>query len=115
MKNDFLTIMNFCKKNNLCLNTKSRRILEEINLDDDNEVMRAIEIINNADSLMYPDEIMNYVRQNMGLEKWDNSKDEIIFKMSKNEVFDKVCEWNGLFGYSETLRQWLKDIYGIKL
>ena len=66
MKNDFLTIMNFCKKNELCVNTKNRRILEKINLEDDNEVTRAIEIINNADSLIYPDdenqlnEIVNY-------------------------------------------------------
>ena len=33
--------------------------------------------------------------------------------MSRQEVFNRVCEWNGLIGYGETIRDWKENIWGI--
>lgn len=64
---------------------------------------------------MYPDYIMTCVRQNLGLEARDTSLDEKIMKMTKSEVFDRVCEWGGLIHYGSTIEQWIEDIYNIEL
>lgn len=62
----------------------------------------------------YPEEIMEYVRQSLGLEESDESKDSEINEMSANEVFDYVCNWNGLIGYADLIKSWIEDIYKIK-
>lgn len=65
--------------------------------------------------MTYPENILRLVRQNLDLEKIDTSMDEEINNMSRNEVLDRVCEWEGLIGYSEVIREWIKDIYGVDL
>lgn len=60
----------------------------------------------------YPENILSYVRQNLGLRPDDTSQDEVINEMSKPEVFSCVCNWHGLIGYGDTIRQWVNDIYG---
>ena len=47
--------------------------------------------------------------------KLDESKDDEIAEMSKEEVLDRVCNWNGLIGYGSTIKQWIEDIYGVNL
>lgn len=47
----------------------------------------------------YPDYIMENVRQNLGLKKDDTSKDDMIMKLPKEEVFNKCCRWMGIDGY----------------
>lgn len=53
----------------------------------------------------YNDDIMEAIRQRMGLEENDTSKDDIIMKMDKEDIFREYCQWNGLLGswYSELL------------
>lgn len=53
----------------------------------------------------YNNDIMEAVRQRMGMEEDDTSKDDIIMKMDKEDVFREYCQWNGLLGswYSELL------------
>ncbi len=53
----------------------------------------------------YNNDIMEAVRQRMGLEEDDTSKDDVIMKMDKEDVFREYCQWNGLLGswYSELL------------
>lgn len=64
----------------------------------------------------YSEEIMKYLRQREELNKYDFSSDSEINKMSANEVFDNVIKWNGLLGsYSETIKNWVKEIYGVDL
>ena len=63
----------------------------------------------------YPENILRLVRQNLNLEPTDTSSDEDIQSMSREEVLERVCRWEGLIGYSETIREWIKDIYGINL
>ncbi len=63
----------------------------------------------------YPDYIMQRVRQHLGLEEYDTSRDEEINNMSHNEVFKHVLEWEGIIGYDYAIHGWIKDIYGVDL
>ena len=63
----------------------------------------------------YFSDIMEAVRQNLGLEFDDTSKDDEISEMSRDEILDRVCEWNGLIGYGSQIREWIEDIWGIDL
>lgn len=64
---------------------------------------------------MYPDYIMQKVRQNLGLEEDDYSRDEEIHLMSKNTVFDRCLVWEGICGYGEMIRNMVIDIYKVKI
>ena len=65
--------------------------------------------------MTYPENILRLVCQNLDLEPTDTSMDEEINNMSRNEVLNRVCEWEGLIGYGEVIREWIKDIYGVDL
>lgn len=58
---------------------------------------------------------MECVRQRWGLERFDDSRDEEINLLSSDEVFDHVCNWNGLLGYATTIKSWIEDIYKVNL
>lgn len=62
----------------------------------------------------YNDDIMEAVRQRMGLDEDDTSKDDKIMKMDKEEVFKEYCQWNGLLGswYLELLKT-IRNIDGV--
>lgn len=65
--------------------------------------------------MKYPENIMRMVRGNLDLETEDTSRDGEIEVMSKQEVFNRVCEWEGFVNYSDTIIKWIKQIYGIDL
>lgn len=99
-------------------------ILEKLSDDelfDENKILEKINIIqkhqvrieNNPNK--YPENIMEYVRQRFGLEKYDDSRDEEINQLSQAEVFAHVCNCNGLLGYVPTIKSWIVDIYNMKL
>jgi len=64
---------------------------------------------------MYPDYIMEKVRQHLDLEPYDTSRDSEINDMSRNEIFRRCLEWEGIIGYDSTIKYWIKDIYGVTL
>lgn len=66
-------------------------------------------------SAPYPEYIMKLVRQKMGLEEWDDSRDDEIANMSHGEVFQRCLEWEGIIGYYYTIKSWIENIYGVKL
>lgn len=68
-----------------------------------------------APTPIYPNYIMEKVRQRLGVESYDTSRDEEINGMSKDNVFSAVLEWEGIIGYAWTIKDWIKDIYGIEL
>lgn len=35
--------------------------------------------------------------------------------MTKDEAFERVCNWNGLINYHNTIKGWVEDIYNIEL
>ena len=63
----------------------------------------------------YPNHIMAKVRQKLGLEEYDTSKDSQINDMSKGEVFRACLEWEGIIGYEWNIRNWVEEIFGVKL
>ena len=63
----------------------------------------------------YPNYIMEKVRQYLGVESYDISRDEQIGAMSRNSVLDACLEWEGIIGYGYTIRDWIKEIYGVTL
>ena len=63
--------------------------------------------------MKYPENIMRMVRGNLDLEFDDTSRDGEIEAMSKQEVFSRVCDWEGLINYGCTIKMWIKQIYGI--
>ena len=65
--------------------------------------------------MKYPENIMRMVRGNLDLELDDKSRDGEIVAMSKQEVFSRVCEWEGFVGYGDTIIKWINQIYGIDL
>ena len=65
--------------------------------------------------MTYPENILRLVRQNLDIEPTDTSMDEEINNMSRNEVLNRVCEWEGLIDYGRVIREWIKDIYGVDL
>ena len=65
--------------------------------------------------MKYPENIMRMVRGNLDLEFDDTSRDGEIEAMSKQEVLNRVCNWDGLIDYGDTIIKWINQIYGIDL
>ena len=63
----------------------------------------------------YSPEVMGRVRQVLGLEEDDESRDAEIEAMSPNEVFRRCLEWEGLIGWTEDICGMVEDIYKVKL
>jgi hypothetical protein len=59
--------------------------------------------------------IIDDVRENLGLERGDTSKDDKIDSMSQNEIFSRWCEWNGFINYSGIFRTVISSIYGVDI
>lgn len=61
----------------------------------------------------YPDYIVEAVRQNLGLDYSDDSKDDEINQMNPDEVLESYWAWNGIIGYADQMKESVADIYGI--
>lgn len=59
----------------------------------------------------YPLDIVKCVRQHLGLDENDGSLDDGINTMSRDEVFEIVCNWNGLINYASKIKSWVNSIY----
>jgi len=59
--------------------------------------------------------IIGDVRENLGLEREDTSKDDKIDSMSPNEIFRRWCEWNGFINYSGIFREVVSSIYEVDI
>lgn len=63
----------------------------------------------------YLEHIMEILRQRLGLDEDDTSRDEEINIYTPSEAFEEVLTWEGFLGYAYTIKSWIKDIYGIDL
>lgn len=52
---------------------------------------------------MRQDNVLQDIRQALGLAETDSSKDEEILDMPAKEQFRLYCQWNGLLGWSTRL------------
>lgn len=59
--------------------------------------------------------IINDVREYIGVEPDDTSKDDEINRMSLSEIFHKWCDWNGYINGSEKFKRVIGNIYGIDI
>ena len=116
-KNAYEDIFEFLERNNLETTSQNIRIIENMDLTDENTLTKIKEIIdrykNNTNK--YPEDIMKQLRQRLDLDKYDPSADEEINNMSKDTVLKNLFCWNGLNGWDATFKQWVEQIYGIKL
>lgn len=65
--------------------------------------------------MKYPEYIMKDVRQHLGLDEDDTSMDSEIDSLSRSEILNVVCDWNGFVGCAYRIKSWIEDIYQIKL
>lgn len=63
--------------------------------------------------IKYDDTTYEEVRQRLGLDESDASRDDDIDMMPRKDVFNHVCSWNGLMEYGYTLRKWVNDIFDV--
>ena len=63
----------------------------------------------------YPRNIIVRLRQRKDLDEDDTSRDKELLALSPDEAFDEVLCWEGIQGYTETIKSWINDIYGIQL
>ena len=66
---------------------------------------------------MYNEDVMSAVRQSIGCYDGDDtSKDKEIETMSREEVFERYCKWNGLMGnWYQTLINAIESIFEVDL
>jgi len=64
----------------------------------------------------YNDDVMKAVRQSLGLEENDTSRDNDIMQMDKKAVFEHYCLWNGLLGsYYLYFLEAIQNIFDVEL
>jgi len=106
---------------NSCTNHEMFKKLKDEELVDIVKVEEIIEQINlyekrrDENPNRYPEEIMQFLRQRHGLNKYDTSKDEMLSEFEPKEAFEEVCNWNGFYNWAGQFKSWIKDIYGIEL
>ena len=62
-----------------------------------------------------PKYIVKIVRQRLDLDENNDSRDATIGRMSNDEIFEHLCEWEGLINYANKIKTWVKDVYGVEL
>jgi hypothetical protein len=67
------------------------------------------------EEIKYPEYILKAIRKRMGLEENDNSNDERINKMSKDNILNEYFSWHGIIGYGEEIKMVVEDIYKVDL
>ena len=113
----YMEILNNNDKGNNTINWSILDKLTDNELFDEAKVMECMSIIDRCDMRMennpnkYPENIMRYVRQNLGVDEYDDSRDTEINGMTADEVFECVCNWNGLINYANTIKSWVNGIY----
>ncbi len=73
------------------------------------------EIMKKKNTDRIDNDILNNVRENLGVESDDKSRDDEINMMSPSELFKRWCEWNGLINYSKEIKRVMGNIYGIDI
>lgn len=63
----------------------------------------------------FPDPIMRKLRERLGLEAGDTTRDAEINRYGKFDAFCEVCNWEGIVDYGFTIAGWINDIFDIDL
>jgi len=63
----------------------------------------------------YSPDVMESVRQRLGLDEDDESRDKDIEAMTCLQLLDHCLCWEGIIGYTSLISGLVEDIYGVKL
>ena len=64
---------------------------------------------------MYSDNIMEALRQRLGLEENDTSKDDLIMEMEPEDVLDMYLCWEGIIGWTGRIIEIVEEVYRVDL
>lgn len=59
--------------------------------------------------------VKQILRQRLGLEPTDSSRDKELEIMSNREIFDECLRWEGIIGYGDRIISMVEDIFGVTL
>lgn len=59
----------------------------------------------------FSDSIMTRLRQRRGLDPKDTSMDDELMNMSPEEMFEELLVWEGIFGYSQRILDWMNELF----
>ena len=117
----YMKILGESERGNSTRNWKILDKLTDEELFNENKIAESLNVIDKCDMRLqnnpnkYPETIMRYVRQSLDIDEYDDAQDVEINKMSTDEVFEHVCNWNGFIGSADCIKSWIEDIYGISL
>lgn len=63
----------------------------------------------------YPEHIMETLRQRIGLEDDDKSRDEELQMLTPQEALSECLEWAGIHGYTSWILNVIRDTFKVKL
>ena len=63
----------------------------------------------------YPEHIMETLRQRIGLEEDDTSRDEELQMLTPEEALNECLEWEGIDGYTSWILNVIRDTFKVKL
>ena len=63
----------------------------------------------------YPEHIMETLRQRIGLEEDDTSRDEELQMLTPQEALNECLEWEGIDGYTSWILNVIRDTFKVKL
>lgn len=63
----------------------------------------------------YPEHIMETLRQRIGLEDDDKSRDEELQMLTPQEALSECLEWEGIHGYTSWILNVIRDTFKVKL
>ena len=108
---------NFCKTAEKPYDWVVKQVLKEakkeglvVDVTDDGEVKVTTDI-----EYRFPMWLIKIVRQTMGLDADDYTRDGEIICMSHRELFDAWLTWNGIIGYTKKILDTIEEIYKITL
>lgn len=120
MENEFKDMYKFLEENNLgCSGINIDILRHEDIIENKEKLIQKIKDVNERyehNPNKYSEDIMQQLRLRLGLkDKYDTSLDEEINNMNKDIVFENLLGWNGLRGWDSTIKDWVEQVYGIKL
>ena len=63
----------------------------------------------------YPEHIMETLRQRIGLEEDDTSRDDELHTLTPLEALDECLSWEGIDGYTSWILNVIRDTFKVKL
>lgn len=63
----------------------------------------------------YPDNIMEILRQRVGLDEDDTSRDDELQTLTPVEALDECLSWEGIEGYTYWILDVIRDTFKVKL